>query len=595
MSVFNTIETEQIGADLSQVVDRVTRQYEEFAPAFQKEFIQNSWDAREDRLHANDWKASISIFREGLKFHIVLEDWGTIGMDTKRWNAFLSLWKPEKSYEDAGGQGQGKFLLMRASKEHTLLVESVSDDLGYTFRYLKKNFKDKQGSDLSITKFIPSAQLLRHKGTRIWVFDATPETQKVVNSHEFKNQILESWWQLFDDRYNAKLTVNSMPITFPIISDSSEQKIIYQNHKFGNWGRIKHFVLEYHDEKIPESFRGVRIQRSNMSVTKIKFEVPEKDFDGKFSGYIEFDQELEKALKLIEKTDHGGFLYESPWREIKKIIQHETQKFVKEILPTKTLKRQFSFDTSKLIRKANQIINDHCPDILGTEGTVMPPLPPKELGPIRIKYLNIGKTELKYNDVVIPSCKIINQTEKYRKLNLAVDLKYSGSKVAEWEYRVDLKAGKDKLINMAAIRLLQGNYRKGKYTFRITLRDDKHDIDSKSSSFYLEEVREASKKGFVKDISFYESTEPLRNQPISNGVIAVNFGHPEMQNIYTVFEKKPNIQNKQIGYYIVKICIDEAVSEYSKAKFRDLRGIDMDDVMHELVLMRDSMYSDVYR
>ena len=307
MSVFNTIETEQIGADLSQVVDRVTRQYEEFAPAFQKEFIQNSWDAREDRLHANDWKASISIFREGLKFHIVLEDWGTIGMDTKRWNAFLSLWKPEKSYEDAGGQGQGKFLLMRASKEHTLLVESVSDELGYTFRYLKKNFKDKQGSDLSITKFIPSAQPLRHKGTRIWVFDATPEAQKVVNSHELKNQILESWWQLFDDRYNAKLTVNSMPITFPIISDSSEQKIIYQNHKFGNWGRIKHFVLEYHDEKIPESFRGVRIQRSNMSVTKIKFEVPEKDFDGKFSGYIEFDQELEKALKLIEKTGEVEF------------------------------------------------------------------------------------------------------------------------------------------------------------------------------------------------------------------------------------------------------------------------------------------------
>ncbi len=48
-NLLTTIKTEQIGADLSKVVDRISKQYERPDIAFQKEAIQNSWDVREDK------------------------------------------------------------------------------------------------------------------------------------------------------------------------------------------------------------------------------------------------------------------------------------------------------------------------------------------------------------------------------------------------------------------------------------------------------------------------------------------------------------------------------------------------------------------
>ena len=42
----NSIATERIDWDETQVVDRIVRQYENYPKAFQKEAIQNAWDAR---------------------------------------------------------------------------------------------------------------------------------------------------------------------------------------------------------------------------------------------------------------------------------------------------------------------------------------------------------------------------------------------------------------------------------------------------------------------------------------------------------------------------------------------------------------------
>src|SRR3989344_3584322 len=136
------IKTEQIGADLSKVVDRVSKQYDRPDIAFQKEAIQNSWDVREDKKEGKEWLLKIYDYKDkDNKTHVIVEDFGTRGMNKDRWEAFSSLWRPKKDRDDAGGKGQGKFVLMNASMQHILFVESVFDNSGYICKFLQDGKK----------------------------------------------------------------------------------------------------------------------------------------------------------------------------------------------------------------------------------------------------------------------------------------------------------------------------------------------------------------------------------------------------------------------------------------------------------------------
>lgn len=170
MDLLKTIKTEPIGADLSKVVDKIVKQYENFSNAFQKEAIQNVWDARLDRKKATGWEIKIYTYTQGEQTHLIVEDFGTKGMNEERWSAFLSLWKPEKELLDAGGQGQGKFVLMGASNQHILIVESISDEIPYRCKFLQND--QKSSNEYSINDFIPDVKPLTHKGTKIWVYNA---------------------------------------------------------------------------------------------------------------------------------------------------------------------------------------------------------------------------------------------------------------------------------------------------------------------------------------------------------------------------------------------------------------------------------------
>lgn len=81
---------------------------------------------------------------------------------------------------------------------------------------------------------------------------------------------------------------------------------------------------------------------------------------------------------------------------------------------------------------------------------------------------------------------------------------------------------------------------------------------------------------------------------MKSGILEVNFIHKDFINIYSTFEDKPNIQNKQIGFFIMKICLDEAVSELFKFKLRERDDRDPDDILQELKEIKDRMYFDVY-
>jgi hypothetical protein len=580
MQNVTNIKTEQIGADLSKVVDRISKQYDRPDIALQKEAIQNSWDVREDKREGNEWLLKIYEQRtmDG-NTHIVVEDFGTKGMNEKRWEGFTSLWRPEKEYSDAGGKGQGKFVLMSASSSHILFVESMSDDTGYQCKFLQN--ENKSNETISIQDYIPNVQPLDHKGTKIWVYKVSDEFLTTLHSEEFIESIIESWWQILGERFNVKINIFGKEVVPQQLSLPTEEVVLFENYPVNDFGRIKRLRLGFYDKKIPSVFDGVRVQRANMMIVKIPFEIHNKDYQRRFSGYIEFDKTLERELKEIEKNDHCNFTYDSPWKEIKNLIKEEIDKFIARIVPSSEQRKEINID-------------EYCPEILGG-GTVMPAITRKSKPPTRITHITLNKREVRWNDTVKCSCGVLNTTEEYKKIELIIEIKKSGTKISEEEYVFKIQPGESKTIKLSEIKLEKNKFDKGKYIVRGTLRnEERHDLDTKSTSFYLETKREPTKRGYIKEIRFYESEEPVRNKPVRSGILSINLGHKEFSNIWSLFEEKPLIQSKQIGYYIMKLGLDEAVRELLKAKLKDSNLQDPDDAVQDIKDIQDRMYYDVY-
>jgi len=590
----NSIATERIDWDDTQVVDRVIRQYEDHPKAFQKEAIQNAWDARLDKKKGEGWRLEIYLHKDNNgKTHLVIEDFGTTGMNDRRLDAFLSLWKPHKEYLDAGGQGQGKFVLMGASKEEILIVESIDEKNSYRCRFLQRGRKSKE--DINVNDLIPEIKPLGHRGTRIWVYDIKREFLEKVSSPEFVDFILESWWQILEARFNGKIILFGKEIKLPKIPAPKEEVILLENKQLEKFGKIKRLVLKFYDKPIPGIFQGIRIQRANMMITKIPFEVYEKDYKGKFSGYIEFDRDLESLLKDIERSDHCSFRYESPWKEIKLLLKEEAEKFVNKILPKKQERKTIQLkNLNKIIQKANQIIGEFCPEVIGT-GTTVPSIPRKAKPPLRIKYLTINKREVKYGDSIFPSLSIINETEEDKKVLLRMELKKNGNRLTGEEYKFKLMSNQQKLMKLSEIKLEKENYSKGKYTIRVTLEENRREVDTKATSFYLEVKREPIKKGFIKQIRLLKDFEtPFRYKVITQGVLLVNLGHKDPWVIREILKNKPTILNKQWEYYIIKICIEEAINQLMKIRFQETPDLDPDDLVKEINNLKDRMYYEVY-
>jgi len=594
-NLFTNIKTEQIGADFSKVVDRISKQYERPDIAFQKEAIQNSWDVRKDRGKGKDWLFKIYGFKDlNKKLHIAVEDWGTKGMNEERWKGFSSLWRPKKDRNDVGGKGQGKFVLMNGSQEHILFVESISDDIGYICKFLQDGKKSDDNENIEISKYIPGVDPLNHKGSRIWVYDVREDFLKNLHSEEFSNSIVECWWQVLCPRFNGEIHLFNKRILYKPLQSPVEEIILCENQQIEEFGRIKRLRLSFYADKVPTMFDGVLVQRANMMITKILFDVHDKDYQGRFSGYIEFDEALERSLKEIERNDHCSFQYVSPWKEIKGLIKDGANKFVSKIIPSKEQRKTINIkNLSKFIQKANQIIDEYCPEILG-EGTVVPPITPKPKPPLRIKHLTINKREVKWGDTIKRTCGILNTTNEDKRISLNVDIKRLGVMILEERYSIKIRSGESKSIKLTEIKLLQDKFDEGKYVIRATLQEGRHDIDTKSTSFYLESKREPVKRGFIKKVGFYESEEPVRNKPLKNGTLEINLGHKDFMNIWSVFEDRPNIQSKQIGFYIIKLCFDEAINELLKIRLKADQDLDLDDLVQEISSLKDKMYYEVY-
>lgn len=590
------LNKEKIEIGGENVVDRIVRQYDSFLIAFQKEAIQNAWDARQDRKKAINWKIDIKEFNS----HLILEDSGTTGMDARKWKAFTSLWKPNKTYKDAGGQGQGKFVLMKASSTHELITESIHKSGGYKCFYLENDEKsDTYGPrklPLNIQQFIKTPKRLNHIGTKIWVYRSEKTFNKDIKSSDYSSLVASTWWQILGDPYNAKIFLFGKQVVLPKIPPVKESVTVLENKKIGKYGKIRKLVLNLHEQNLPDGFTGVRVQRAHMMIEALNFDVHDPKYEKRFSGFMLFDEELEQKLKEIEKTDHCGFVWASPWKEVRNLIDKEIESFKESVLPKKKKKAGINENIKKsILKRANDIVFDHLPELTKSSGALVPKIRGKAKSKLRVDSLYIDKREVKYGDTIRPKCTIKNEFSSKKKVDLQIVLKRTDVLVQSYNYRFKVSGGGKRTLLLPEIILNKQNFPKGKYTLRATLKEENSEIRTKATSFYLEIKRSIKKKGFIKDIKFgYFEDESIRNSKLKNSTLTINMTHPELVNTLDRFKGKKRVQNKEFENYCIKIVSDIAISETIKMRFKTDPPSEIDQYINEISWVRDRMYHDIF-
>ncbi len=339
----------------------------------QKDAIQNGWDARIDKKHGKNWGMEFSLVRTATgKFFLAIRDFGTTGLTGRvlkpeelqedlpaeeRWGRFENVaFTKRKEEESLGARGQGKFIFVGASKNYTILYDSLR--LNNTYRAGLRTVKitdspifgwDEQEGKEKIVKLTENTfNPLSQVGTRVIIVDPIKEVVDDILSGAFLAFIEETWWEIIQ-KYEARIFLKVLDerikqakipkqFHFPEKDDKiyktwnkDNVTIKIGNEKF----RVKKLRIVYNSkEAIDKDLRGISIQRGGMKICSIMANYIPKNFHDSIYGYIACDKDLDEALKKYENPEHYSFSYRrgSISSELKKYIEDEILKFSREKL-----------------------------------------------------------------------------------------------------------------------------------------------------------------------------------------------------------------------------------------------------------------------
>jgi hypothetical protein len=292
--------------NLSHTDENIADQYPNLCEGLQKDAGQNSWDVKKTKK-GKDWSL---IFRYNQQSNsLAIEDYGTLGMNDKRWKEYQSLWDTTKGEESAlGARGQGKFLFHYFAKNKIVLSESIDEEGNYRFSYgTNEEYDDENGK---LEDFLSSEKPLAHQGTRIWIMDIRQDLKdELLDYKKFMNYIVGTWWEIIRN-WQATFVVNfdgvDRQVELPQLPKLQKDKV-FNNVKISNLGKIKELRLGYFKEEVPEPCRGIAVQRGGMTVLRLPA-AGEETIKNRIYGYCTFDEDLEKELKKVEFPNHFGFM-----------------------------------------------------------------------------------------------------------------------------------------------------------------------------------------------------------------------------------------------------------------------------------------------
>ena len=348
------------------------------ADGLQKDAIQNCWDARIDKKHGKDWECGFSLMKIDNKDVLCISDKGTAGLNGTKFYTdedlikilekissenqrgedlacFLNSNWSAKSNEEGGNRGRGKTLFLVASQAKKVFFDSLrSSDNTYVFGEFYLDTADKQvkfslhygddGKAMLKSELSEEINPITWHGTRIFILNPDKVVVQAIKGGELISFISNSRWETIK-KYEARIFVD----------DGNEKKYVPLPSWYGNklkgveekefppeiikeatQYKIKRLVLRYAPNlNVPDSIRGVAIQRGGMTIERIPAEelVKEQGMTDIY-GWLEMESKpLEEEMKIrCEGPEHFDFSWNiNPARYLRSYIQWKIREFAKDL------------------------------------------------------------------------------------------------------------------------------------------------------------------------------------------------------------------------------------------------------------------------
>lgn len=342
------------------------------AEGLQKDAIQNSWDARIDKENGKKWECGFSLINLNDKQLLCIIDRGTTGLNGTKFKTekellkILNTNKPgedlayflnsnwsAKTSEAGGNRGRGKTLFLAASKEKQIFFDSFrSIDNTYVFGkvYLDKDkqikfevYYDEEAKKRFKNLTKKHVPLLNHHGTRVFILSPHSSVIKAIASGEMLSFIANSRWEIIK-KHQAKIFIDdssgkkytSLPYWYEDkLKNVKVKEFFLDKIKEGTEYKVKKLVLRYApDLNLPESARGIAIQRGGMTIQRIlPEELVHEDGVTNIYGWVEMDKSLEEEMKNnCEGPEHLDFSWSiNPAKLLRDYIRYKLREFAKEL------------------------------------------------------------------------------------------------------------------------------------------------------------------------------------------------------------------------------------------------------------------------
>jgi len=588
--------------NLGRSDENIADQYLNIFEGLQKDAAQNSWDAKTTKKGKN-WKLAFRYIHE--RNILMIEDYGTVGMDKERWIRYQSLWDTEKAEsEHLGARGQGKFLFHYFSTDKLVLTETIDKDGVYRFSYGTSEEWDDESKRLE--DFIPGAQTLNHQGTRIWIMNVKKELlDELLDYKTFMRYISATWWEIIRN-WGSEFIVNfdgvDRKVELPEYPQVRKERK-YQNDKIRDLGRVRNYILRHCEEEVPEYLRGVAVQRGGMTILRLSVSADES-IKNRIYGYCDFDDAMEAELKRVENPNHFGFSNKRAWNYTREYLRRKLDDFIQEISPKKRTVEIDQDLINEAVKMINNLINEYAPELTPEVtglGGVRPPKPPKlpvPPLPIRIDVFRGNSKKLDYDETLIIDCELVNETAHDVELSLGIEIKHVSRTVKHnSKYKMTVESSSRKKVDLPLIDFIEGKDVPGEYKATALLKsmDDSNVEQTKSFTFYLHEEPPEKGKAFLRHIRFLPGkNKPFERQkqlPITDkGVLYIVWDHPDFLHARNRAGSRKKAICQEILIYSVKCGIDAAVQKLFELKNNE-NQLDIDEI-RRIKNRCDEMYYD---
>jgi len=425
----------------------------------QKDAVQNAWDARASKRGAG-WACAFELSKspDGVVY-LGFTDTGTFGLTGRvlgpdelerdlppeeRWGRFENVaFTKEPSEEALGSRGRGKFVFVAASKQHTIVYDSLRADGSYRFGYRTVQrtqspidaFDGGEGRDELHRITNGFFEPLEKVGTRVIIVDPIDELVEDIRSGRFVRYIGETWWEILT-KHKAAITVKYdgevhravPPSEFQLPDEDSEDFKVWPRENVtlrvdGGRYRVKKLHIVHSDRPMPEDIRGIAIQRGGMKVTSLPMKYVPREIATRVYGYVTVDSKLERALLKDEGIEHYSYDFRRAFpKALRRFVERELAAFGRAKLgigiddPEVVKKRAVNRAEREAVHAINRIARKLKLAVAGFGGGGGNGGDPKPKKPLRIEFTSIQfprqSRRVNYEERISEiGLRVVNQTD----------------------------------------------------------------------------------------------------------------------------------------------------------------------------------------